>query len=187
MRHLFIVNNRSNWNLEIPGVEVVSSRSYLTEDIYSSIRNAKVYNLCKSYRYQSAGYYVSLLASARGHKPLPNVLTIQDLKSQSIVKIVTDDLDQLIQTGLKPIQTDSFTLSIYFGKNLAKKYDKLALRLFVLFQAPMLRAIFIRKDDEWLLKSIDTIGLNEVPEEHRGFLSQAAKDYFKKKPVSAAR
>lgn len=187
MRHLFIVNNRSNWNLEIPGVEVVASRSYLTEDTYSSIRNAKVYNLCKSYRYQSAGYYVSLLASARGHKPLPNVLTIQDLKSQSIVKIVTDDLDQLIQTGLKPIQAESFTLSIYFGKNLAKKYDRLALRLFVLFQAPMLRATFIRKENEWLLKSIETIGLNEVPEEHKGFLIQAAKDYFRKKPVQAAR
>lgn len=187
MRHLFIVNNRSNWNLEIPGVEVVASRSYLTEDTYSSIRNAKVYNLCKSYRYQSAGYYVSLLASARGHKPLPNVLTIQDLKSQSIVKIVTDDLDQLIQTGLKPIQAESFTLSIYFGKNLAKKYDRLALRLFVLFQAPMLRATFIRKENEWLLKSIETIGLNEVPEEHKGFLIQAAKDYFRKKPVPAAR
>jgi len=187
MRHLFIVNNRSNWNLEIPGVEVVEARSYLTDDVYSSIRNAKVYNLCKSYRYQSAGYYVSLLASARGHKPVPNVLTIQDLKSQSIVKIVTDDLDQLIQSGLKPIQADSFTLSIYFGKNLAKKYERLASRLFALFQAPMLRATFIRKKKEWLLKSIDTIALSEVPEEHKEFLTDAAKEYFRKRPVVASR
>ncbi len=47
----------------------------------------KLFNLCRSYRYQSSGYYVSLLAEARGHKPQPNVTAIQDLKSQTVVRL----------------------------------------------------------------------------------------------------
>ncbi|MGF1671567.1 MAG: RimK family protein [Balneolaceae bacterium] len=187
MKYLFIVNNPANWNLDIPEIEVVSARMYLADEKYSSIRNAKVYNLCKSYRYQSAGYYVSLLASARGHKPVPNVLTIQDLKSQAIIKIVTDDLDRLIQSGLKSIQAESFTLSIYFGKNLAKKYDRLAAKLFTHFQAPLLRAEFIRSNSVWLLTSIKTIAVNEVPDTHRLFVIEAAREHFKKRPSVSAR
>ena len=74
-----------------------------------------MFNLCRSYRYQSIGYYVSLLAEARGHKPLPNVTTIQDLKSASMIRFVSDDLDDMIQKSLAPIQSERFVLSSYFG------------------------------------------------------------------------
>ena len=57
------------------GVEVVSARSYISDTHYNRMRGAKIFNLCKSYRYQSLGYYVSLLAEARGHKPLPSITT----------------------------------------------------------------------------------------------------------------
>ena len=73
---LIVVSNPRDWPLEIPGVEIISGRAYRTDPAYSNMRGAKVFNLCRSYRYQSIGYYVSLLAEARGHKPLPNVTTI---------------------------------------------------------------------------------------------------------------
>jgi len=183
MKHLFVVNNPASWDLEIPGIEVVSAKAYLTDEQYSAAKTAKVYNLCKSYRYQSSGYYVSLLASARGHKPVPNVLTIQDLKSNSIIKIVTDELDRLIQSGLRSLQGDEFILSIYFGKNLAKKYDRLSSKLFSLFQAPLLQAHFLKKENEWFLKSLDAMALNDVPASHRDFLSVAAREFFRKRPA----
>ena len=85
MNHLIILDSPSEWKIKIPGVEVYSARDYLTREEFRKRRNVKVYNLCKSYRYQTLGYYVSLLASARGHKPIPSVSTIQDLKSQPIV------------------------------------------------------------------------------------------------------
>src|SRR5437016_11042252 len=97
MAVLIVVTNPSDWPLEIPGVEVVSARAYLTEPVYSDLRGTKVFNLCKSYRYQSIGYYVSLLATARGHKPLPDVTTIQDMKSMSIIRIAAEDLEDLVQ------------------------------------------------------------------------------------------
>lgn len=181
MKHLIVVNNPKNWPLEIPGVDVVNAKDYLTEEVYSTLKNVKVYNLCKSYVYQTTGYYVSLLASARGHKPIPNILAIQDIKSQAIVRIVSDELDQLIQSSLKTIHADTFTLSIYFGKNMAKRYDRLCHRLFAHFQAPLMRAEFVRKEGEWFLKTLDPIAGSEIPPDHRPFVVGVAQEFFRKK------
>ena len=144
MKIYFVVNNPNNWPLKIPGVNVVSARDYLTDPNYSDERTAKVFNLCRSYAYQSIGYYVSLLASARGHNPMPDINTIQDLKSQHVIKLLSEDIEEEVARALNPLQSDTFTLSIYFGKNIAKRYDKLCLRLFNLFRAPLLRATFIK-------------------------------------------
>ncbi len=186
MKHIVVVNNPKNWPLKIPGVDVVQARDYLANEKYSTLRNVKIYNLCKSYRYQSIGYYVSLLASAREHKPIPGVLAMQDLKSQSIVRIVSDEMEDLMQSNLKPIKGDHFTLSIYFGKNMAQRYDRLCHRLFQQFQAPLLRAEFVRKDGDWLFKSISHISGSEIPSNHHEFVVGAAQDYFRKRSSKSA-
>ena len=174
---LIVVNNPANWPLKIPGVEVVAARAYLTDPKYSTLRGSKVYNLCRSYRYQSLGYYVSLLAAARGHRPMPNVTAIQDLQSQTMTRFIVDDLDALIQKSLSPIRADTFVLSIYFGRNLAKRYDRLCLHLFNLFQAPLLQARFVRRDT-WQLQRIVPIPASEIPETHRPFVAETAMEYF---------
>ena len=139
MRILIIANSHKEWPFRIPDVDVVDARAYLTQPEFSEGRNVKVFNLCKSYRYQTVGYYVSLLAEARGHKPLPSITTLQDLRSQAMMRIVSEELEDLIQHSLGPIQSERFTLSIYFGRNLAKRYERLSLHLFNLFQSPLLR------------------------------------------------
>src|SRR5260370_38626919 len=108
------------------------------------MRPVKLFSLCRSYRYQTAGYYVTLLAMARGHKPLPGITTIQDMKSQTMVRFVSDDLDDLIQETLSPIQSDVFTLSVSFGRNLARRYDRRSLNPSTAFQSPRLPAEFSR-------------------------------------------
>jgi glutathione synthase/RimK-type ligase-like ATP-grasp enzyme len=174
---LIVVNNPKDWPLNIPEVAVVSARAYLTDPQYSTLRGGKVFNLCRSYRYQSLGYYVSLLAEARGHKPLPSVTTIQDVKSQAMVRVVAEDLDELIQQSLAAIRSPEFTLSIYFGRNLAKRHDRLSLRLFNLFQAPLLRVEFIRYD-KWQIRHVGLLPASEIPEDHRPFVVQVATEHF---------
>lgn len=183
MSVLIVVNDPRDWPLQIEGVKVVAARSYLTDPYYAELHGAKVFNLCRSYRYQNTGYYVSLLAAARGHKPLPAVTTIQDLKSQTIIKIAAEDLDQDIQRSLSIIKSKEFTLSIYLGRNVAKRYDKLSQELFKLFQAPLLRAFFIfhEKNNKWLLQNINPIAANDIPPEHRDFVVEIARDFFKKR------
>ncbi len=174
---LLVVNKPKNWPLEIAGVDVVQARRYITDPVFTHIPGARVFNLCTSYRYQTTGYYVSLLAAARGHRPIPDVGTLRDLNSPSMVRLVSEDLEQLIRKSLAPIQSDRFSLSVYFGHNTAKRYDQLSMKLFGLFRAPLLRAEFV-KNPVWQLKRIGPIGVSEVPDSHRPFLVQVASDYF---------
>lgn len=175
---LIIVNNPKKWNLKISNADVISARSYLTDPKYSDLRHVTVFNLCKSYRYQSLGYYVSLLASARGHKPIPNLQTIQDMKSMLIVRLISEDLDDLIQESLKPIHSQQFTLSIYFGKNVAKRHTRLSKELFNLFHTPFIRADFRKIEEHWRVQSINPISANEIPADHIPFVKEVAEEFF---------
>jgi len=159
-------------------VEVVAARQYLTRPEYSDLRSAKVYNLCRSFRYQTTGYYVSLLAEARGHKPCPSVGTIQDIKSQTMIRFVSEELDELIQKSLERIQSDKFTLSVYFGRNLAQRYERLSMHLFNMFEAPLLRVQFVRDKNKWSLRSVSAIAASEIPDAHRDFVMQTAAQHF---------
>ncbi|MBZ0254691.1 RimK family protein [bacterium] len=178
MDTILVVNNPKKRRLPIDNIETVSARDYLTAPQYFERRGLHVINLCRSYRYQSMGYYVSLLAIARGHKPFPSIETIQDMKSLSILRVISDDIAELIQKSLKPLTSTRFELSIYFGKNLAKRYDQLSKQLFRLFPAPMLRAEFRKIDDEWTLHNIRPISSKDIPEEHYGFVAEQAQLYF---------
>lgn len=186
MAILMVVSNPKNWPLSIPGVEVVSSRSYLTDPKYALMKNAKIFNLCRSYRYQSNGYYVSLLASARGHKPIPNIVTLRDMRSPAITRIMAENLDENIQKSLRNIQSDTFILSIYFGQNPVEKYKSLSTQIHQIFQAPLFRVHFVREKD-WQIKHIELIPTSEIPDSHRDFVIQRAVDYFNHKKTPRAR
>lgn len=174
---LIVTNSPEDWPEHFDNVNVVDASQYLTEP-FNNLRNVKVFNLCRSYRYQSSGYYVSLLAEARGHKPIPSITTLQDLKSHAMVRIVSEELDELIQKCLAPIKSNRFTLSIYFGRNLAKRYNRLALSLFNQFQSPLLRAQFQKSENRWQLRRVLTISANDVPETHWPFVVRVAGEHF---------
>lgn len=181
MQAIAVVSGRSEWLRDLPGIQVVECRTYLTDSRYSERRGIRVFNLCRSYKYQSSGYYVSLLAAARGQKPLPAVSTIQDLKNQSIIRNYTQELDDQIQKALKPLHGDEFQLSIYFGRNLAARYDRLAVKLFRLFPSPFLKVQFWKRKERWMIRSISPVSSDEVPEEHYDFARQSAIDFFSRK------
>jgi glutathione synthase/RimK-type ligase-like ATP-grasp enzyme len=182
MSALIIVPNAAKWPRHFPGVSIVSARDYLTNPHYNEIRGAKVFNLSRSYRYQSLGYYVSLLAEARGHRPMPSIGTIQDMKSPLLARFASEDLNSLIERSLAPLKTNKFVLSIYFGRNMAKRYDRLSRNLFNMYPAPLLRARFTR-GRTWQLQSIGAIAASEIPETHWPFVMQVASEHFAGKRV----
>jgi glutathione synthase/RimK-type ligase-like ATP-grasp enzyme len=182
---LVVVDNLKTWPVNFPGAEVVSAKSYLTDERYKTLHNAKVFNLCSSYRYQTKGYYVSLLAAARQHKPTPDAMKIQDTKSPTIMRYVSDELDEMIQKSLKTIKSRHFQLSVYFGRNIAKRYDRLGSHLFKLFQTPLLRASFV-KHEKWVLQNIEPMAGADVPEHHRDFLLSVATEFFGKKRLNVS-
>ncbi len=181
MKPLLVVDSPKRWPLQIPGTELVSSYAYLSDPSLAEGAGRKVFNLCRSFKYQAAGYYVSLLAEARGHRPLPSITAIQDLRLAPVVKIVSQDLEDLIQSNLKRIKSEEYELSIYFGHNLAAGHDRLAAAIFNAFPAPLLRARFER-NGSWKLSSVRVIGLGEVPDAHRDFVVEQAGRYLRRVP-----
>ena len=177
MANLIVVENPKQWPLELPGAEVVAARAYLTDRRFLDLKRAKVFNLCRTVGYQTVGYYVSLLAAARGHKPLPSVSTTQDMRDSPVLRIASENLEHLVQQAFAPIKSDRFSLSIYFGRNLAKRYNRLAQALFDQFPAPLLRAEFVRSD-QWRLHSLRSIAAADIPQSHHEFVIEQAIRYF---------
>lgn len=186
MRNLVVVSKKSDWIYDTDNIEVISAKTYLTDSYYAELRNVRVYNLCRSYKYQSNGYYVSLLAEARGHKVLPSITTIQDLKSLSITRAISDEIDNMIQRKFSRLTSDKFTLSIYFGHNIAVTYDKLAKQLHGRFPAPLIRAQFVRKK-KWVLQDISAVPLTNISQPHQQYVAKYAQEYFNKKRHDGAR
>ncbi len=176
---LIVIDNPKDWPLSVEGIDCISARQYLTDPTYSLLKTAKVFNLCKSYRYQNLGYYVSLLAQARGHKVLPDISTIQDLKQTDLVRGAGYEIADSIQETLENVPTaEPFVLSVYFGRNVEKKYDKLALALFNQFPAPFLRTQFRHDGTAWYLEGVRTIAANEIPPDHFLDVLSFATQYF---------
>jgi glutathione synthase/RimK-type ligase-like ATP-grasp enzyme len=175
-----VVENPKSFPFDMEGVEVVPARTYLTDPKYADMRRVAVFNVCRRYGYQSLGYYVSLLAAARGHRPLPSVATLQALSMSPVVRLVSEDLDDTIQRALSPLRSEEFALSIYFGRNVAQRYDRLSRALFNQFPAPFLRARFAWEEGRWTLSSVRAIAGAEIPEAHREFVLSRARDYFQR-------
>ena len=180
MNKYIVVNQPENWNVSLEHVEIISARDYLTNPDFAKVKNARIFNLCKDYSYQSKGYYVSLLAEARGHLATPTVKNIVDLREPKLVRIVSDEFDDLIQQSLKSIKSQEFTLSIYFGQNVAQKYKELSAMFHRHFQIPFLRVKFYYTT-KWNIKSIKAISEAEIPEDHKESMHYFAEQYFAKK------
>jgi glutathione synthase/RimK-type ligase-like ATP-grasp enzyme len=179
MTALLIVDHPEQWPLQIPSAEVISADDYLRDPRFSELRQARVYNLCDSYGYQTAGYYVSLLATARGHRTMPAVATIQDMKSRSLLR-ADDELEELIVRSLHKIVSKRFELSIYFGCNIAERHASLSRALFNLFPVPLMRASFSKSSTtgKWRPSSIAPIPVGDLPSSHRAFLRQVIENHF---------
>ena len=183
MATYLVVENPKRWPIHVPGTEVVAARDYLTNPRFSESKRARVFNLCRSYGYQTVGYYVSLLAVARGHKPLPSVRTMSELRHAAILRIVSDDLDELLQHSLAPLRSKRFELSVYFGRNLANRYDRLCQALFEHFPVPLLRVEFIR-ESRWRLHGLKLIAASDIPDAHQGFVIEQAQRFFDRPKLS---
>ena len=178
--NLIVVDKASKWKLKLEGVRVVSSKNYIADTEFQTNRNLRVFNLSNSYRYQSLGYYVSLLASAREHRAIPTVTTMRDFKNLSVIRSIASDIDELIQTALIKVSNKEFSLKIYFGQTTESAFKILGYKLYQLFESPILEVSFI-KTDKWLIKKISPLSLEKIPDVEYDQICSFANAYFSKK------
>src|SRR6201989_874764 len=90
---VIVVEKASDWGSYYPSDNVVVASDYLKEPVVADDERVQVINLCRSYKYLGIGYYVSLLAEARGHKIIPSVRTINDLRKRALYGLDIEDIN----------------------------------------------------------------------------------------------
>jgi glutathione synthase/RimK-type ligase-like ATP-grasp enzyme/gamma-glutamyl:cysteine ligase YbdK (ATP-grasp superfamily) len=76
---LIVISDPSDLPADLEGV--MTADAYLAGEHKATRSKVAVLNLCRSWRYLSKGYYVSLLADARGQTVLPTVATIEGMST----------------------------------------------------------------------------------------------------------
>lgn len=189
MRTIIVTDHGQEW-FDLPDVPVLTARQYLGEPESGRAGNVRVLNLCRTGRYQGRGYYVSLLAEARGQRPLPDAKAVEDLKSEALVQVLRGELQALVDETLRHDESDRFQLDVYLGQDPARRHQPLAEKLFASMQAPLLRVVFDRVDGRWCLQGVQAIGLADIPTQDRAFLVETIKGFTgeaaTRKPQAAA-
>ena len=158
--NLIVTDHKIPWINEIPNVEITTAEKFISEKRFQQ-EEFRVFNLCYSYEYQTLGYYVSLLASARELRAIPNVATIEDFLDETIIGSIGEEVEDLARRTFKKVKEKEVILRVLWGKTENKDYQKVAHALYKLFSSPFLEFTFI-KGKTWRLINIKPLKPNEV-------------------------
>jgi glutathione synthase/RimK-type ligase-like ATP-grasp enzyme len=179
-RNLIVVDDLRDWQPEWKNYPVISADEYVADDAYSS-SGYRIINLCRHDHKLSMGYYTSLLAEARAHRAMPTARTLQSLMSKRIYEAQLEELNDAVRRSLSRIIQEDFSLSVYFGQNLAASHAKLAQTLFTIFPCPLFKVQFIYRDDGWEIGSLRPMGLGQVPKGHLFKVKEAVDGFLSKR------
>src|SRR6202046_3240779 len=139
-----------------PPPKVISTTEYLARPRLFEVGRPKLVNLARSYAYQSKGYYASLLAEARGHRLVPTVETMLELREQKLYEHALPELEEELNRCARraDFQPESeFKLLVCFGIARDERFEPFGRLLFDWFRCPALEVII--EPGNWL--SIDRI------------------------------
>ena len=183
--HQWIVTDQDiPWLKDVTTIPIITAEDYIKDPQYLKMNNVRIFNLCTSYSYQSLGYYVSLMATARNHRVIPNVATLNDFSDPLIITSFGEEADDKIQAAFAKEKSLSVTLKSYFGMTENPKYEKMLKSLFPLFEAPFVEFTF-DKGKRWKITQAKVLSLSDIDNET--FLKHAAEHYFRQKRKSSFR
>ena len=171
----------SDWGSYYPSENVVTALDYLKKPAGEGEDRVQVINLCRSFKYLGLGYYVSLLAEARGHKVIPSVRTVNDLRRRSLYGIDIEDLNQKLTRFFPEGASDTtdFGLLVYFGRTSYAPLQDLARQVFEAFPCPILKIEFERQK-VWQIASIRPVGLHTLSDAQEDSFAEALDAFSKK-------
>ncbi|MBQ1784816.1 MAG: RimK family protein [Gammaproteobacteria bacterium] len=178
---LIVVDRLEHWQPFYPSSAVVSLPDYLSgKAVPAKAEAVRVINLCNSSEYLSEGYYCSLLAEARGHKVMPTVPTLNDLRSRGLYLLQLEGIEGVLEKKLNDSPRDkAITVMSYFGTTTFEPLQGLARRLFDRFPCPILR-IELNYRKGWQLTKLEPLPLTALADDGQQSEFAAALDYHSK-------
>ena len=168
-RKILVVVSQRRDAAGCPAASVVTADEYLAGGEALADRRTVVVNLCRSYRYRSKGYYVSLLADARGQTVVPSLETIGGIadpygcfRALSEAGVNTTDADDFDEA-----EPEAEVLTI-FGAPPDPRFRNATHAVYRVWPAPVLRLGFVQEKDEWQLAGVSTVGPHQLaPADHQ--------------------
>lgn len=175
---LIIVDKDISWLSKV-NAKILNTNEFIENDLYSNYRS-KIINLCDSYKIDSTGYYVSLLASARDQFIIPSVATISDFKRKKIQQSISYEINEIIQEKLNNLNYNKISFNVFLGYTKNGKLSILAKSIFDLYEIPFFEVEFI-KENEWILNQINPISLDKIKDEDQDFVINSLNKYIAKR------
>jgi glutathione synthase/RimK-type ligase-like ATP-grasp enzyme len=157
--------------------KVLATRDYLARPELFRGSRPNIINLARSYRYQSRGYYASLLAGARGQRVIPSVETIIDLSARKLYENAIPELEDTLNKVCAKAGERPTRLNIFFGYTADQRLERFARLVFDWFRAPFVE-VTIKDNGAWL--SIPKVALGSVTklsDKERAFFFECLNRY----------
>jgi glutathione synthase/RimK-type ligase-like ATP-grasp enzyme len=190
---VIVVEKRSDYRWSEKDPRVITAQEFISEGPNAAHRPRKVINLCRSFSYCSIGYYVSLLAEARGEHVTPGVETIVEMHQKSVALHKLRALDNTLGTlDAVPRSVTAMSVQVCFGRIEDGELSDLAAAAFDAFRCPLLCIDLDRMEGNagWsvaAIKSIDPRDLDDSRDELlRESLDRFTRRRWKNTPTSSA-
>src|ERR1700731_5315850 len=122
--------------------KVITASDYLARPkLFAGAGRAKLINLSRSYNYQSKGYYASLLAEARGHRVIPSVETMLELRERKLYEHALPELEDELNRCARRADFQpegELKLLVCFGIAHDPRFESFGRLLFDWFRCPAL-------------------------------------------------
>ncbi|MCC5879207.1 MAG: RimK family protein [Idiomarina sp.] len=181
---LIIVDDLSDWQPYLPSQSVMSAAEYMQQA--GARHRGTIINLCADLSYLSTGYYVSLLAEARGQRALPSAGVMNDLANLSHYQLFLRDMNRQLSKFATHTNESKVSVLICFGQTDSNDLTLLARQLFEAYPCPTLQATFVRHANDWTIESLSNRPLNELNDDEQTLFANAL-DAFNKRVWRKAR
>src|SRR4051794_28781028 len=124
--------------------KVITTSEYLARPRLFDIGRPKLVNLARSYAYQSKGYYASLLAEARGHRVVPTVETMLELREAKLYEHALPELEDELNRCARRADFQpepELKLLVFFGLCRGAGFESFGRLLFGWFRCRALEVI----------------------------------------------
>ncbi|MDI5934819.1 RimK family protein [Halomonas kalidii] len=182
-----VVDRLDDWQPYYPSEDLIGADDFLAQDhrhrdADARDRTTHVINLSSDLDYLGTGYYVSLLAQARGQRVLPTVETLNELSRKALIDLQLDTLAPLLGdlARLGSLAGDNLTLRVLFGECLEPRLARLARKLFERLPCPLLEARLVRRHDTWRLARLRPIRLRDLAAEEQDLFATALNRHSRK-------
>jgi len=136
---ILVDSERDFPNAETPH-KVITTSDYLARPkLFGAPGRPKIINLSRSYNYQSKGYYASLLAEARGHRVIPSVETMLELREHKLYEQALPELQEALTVAAhraRATEATTFDLLFCFGLTQDARFESFGRLLFDWYRCP---------------------------------------------------